>query len=634
MRYEYLTNEPLDRALSAYTQALGTLTRRTERVRVQDALGRITSEAVYAHICAPHYNASAMDGIALKASITFGATETTPLTLKEGDYVVVDTGDPLPKGCDAVVMVEDVVEEDGQKKLYAATAPWSNVRQIGEDICAGDMILTAHSEVTPAAMGAMLAGGVMELNVFARPLVGIIPTGDEIVLPCADPGEGDILEFNSTIFTGMLTKWGAQCKTYPIVKDKLALIEQAIEQALAECDLVIVNAGSSAGREDYTSTAIAHLGEVYVHGIAIKPGKPAILGKCKGKPVIGVPGYPVSGIIVLEQIIAPIVAQLCGGQMAQRQKVDAVLARRMNSSLKYEEFVRTRLGCVGGKMTAVPLNRGAGVVTSFVKADGIIRVPQDREGYEAGETVQVELLRPLEEILRMLVITGSHDPLIDEVANLMRLQHPDASVASSHVGSMGGIMAVKRGEAHMGGIHLLDEATGTYNESYVQKYFPQGGVALIECVQRQQGFMVAKGNPKGIRGWKEIAEQNLSYINRQKGSGTRLLCDYLVKQAGIDSSKIYGYEREEFTHTGVAALVAAGNGDAGLGIYSAAQLYGLDFVPVCLEQYDLLVSLDALELPPVQRFLEVLRSPELRKRLEALGGYTLEHPGRIRKRFE
>ncbi len=634
MRYEYLTNEPLDRALSAYTQALGTLTRRTERVRVQDALGRITSEAVYAHICAPHYNASAMDGIALKASITFGATETTPLTLKEGDYVVVDTGDPLPKGCDAVVMVEDVVEEDGQKKLYAATAPWSNVRQIGEDICAGDMILTAHSEVTPAAMGAMLAGGVMELNVFARPLVGIIPTGDEIVLPCADPGEGDILEFNSTIFTGMLTKWGAQCKTYPIVKDKLALIEQAIEQALTECDLVIVNAGSSAGREDYTSTAIAHLGEVYVHGIAIKPGKPAILGKCKGKPVIGVPGYPVSGIIVLEQIIAPIVAQLCGGQMAQRQKVDAVLARRMNSSLKYEEFVRTRLGCVGGKMTAVPLNRGAGVVTSFVKADGIIRVPQDREGYEAGETVQVELLRPLEEILRMLVITGSHDPLIDEVANLMRLQHPDASVASSHVGSMGGIMAVKRGEAHMGGIHLLDEATGTYNESYVQKYFSQGGVALIECVQRQQGFMVAKGNPKGIRGWKEIAEQNLSYINRQKGSGTRLLCDYLVKQAGIDSSKIYGYEREEFTHTGVAALVAAGNGDAGLGIYSAAQLYGLDFVPVCLEQYDLLVSLDALELPPVQRFLEVLRSPELRKRLEALGGYTLEHPGRIRKRFE
>lgn len=633
MRYEYLTNEPLDGALSAYLQALGTLTRRTQRVRVQDALGRITSEAVYAHICAPHYNASAMDGIALKASITFGATETTPVVLQEGDYVVVDTGDPLPKGCDAVVMVEDVVEENGQKKLYAAAAPWSNVRQIGEDICAGDMILTSHSEVTPAAMGAMLAGGVMELNVFAKPLVGIIPTGDEIVSPCADPGEGDILEFNSTIFTGMLTRWGAQCKTYPIVKDRLELIEQAIEQALSECDLIIVNAGSSAGREDYTSTAIGHLGEVFIHGIAIKPGKPAILGKCRQKPVIGVPGYPVSGIIVLEQVIAPIVAQLCGGQQAQRQKVEAVLTRRMNSSLKYEEFVRTRVGCVGGKMTAVPLNRGAGVVTSFVKADGIIRVPQNREGYEAGETVQVELLRPLEEILRMLVVTGSHDPLIDEVANMMRLRHPDAAVASSHVGSMGGIMAVKRGEAHMGGIHLLDEASGTYNESYVKKYFPEGGVALIECVQRQQGFMVAKGNPKGICGWKEIAEQNLSYINRQKGSGTRLLCDYLVKQEGIDSSKIYGYEREEFTHTGVAALVAAGNGDAGLGIYSAAQLYGLDFVPVCLEQYDLLVSLDALELEPVQRFLEVLRSPQLRARLEALGGYTLEQPGRIRKRF-
>jgi putative molybdopterin biosynthesis protein len=307
----------------------------------------------------------------------------------------------------------------------------------------------------------------------------------------------------------------------------------------------------------------------------------------------------------------------------------AILSRRLNSSLKYREFVRTRLGMVHGKMVAVPLNRGAGVVSSFVKADGIIDVPQDLEGYEAGEEVKVRLLRDLEEIKNLLVITGSHDPLIDEAADLMKQVYKDSGVASSHVGSMGGIMALKRNEAHLGGIHLLDEKTNQYNISYVKKYFPDGGVVLIEVVKRIQGLIVTINNPFHIHSIKDVKEQKLSYVNRQKGSGTRILFDYLLKQQGISPNEIDGYDREEFTHTNVAAIIAANSADAGMGIYSAAKLYGLDFIPVCEEEYDLLIREETLELPSFKRFLEVIKSNEFRKRLDRMGGYTLSNPGNI-----
>jgi putative molybdopterin biosynthesis protein len=637
MPFQYLTNFPLDEAARTYLDALRSrgLSYKSETIPVTAALGRVTASAVYARISTPHYNACAMDGIALDAAKTFGASETTPARLHESDFVRVDTGDPLPPGCDAVVMIEDVIEEGGQVSLYAAAVPWQYIRQIGEDISAGDMILPSFTAITPACMGAMLAAGVMQAEVVKRPVVGIIPTGDEIVPPTENPGAGDIIEFNSTIFSGMLTEWGCLPKVYPIVKDDQSLIEAALKQGLAECDALILNAGSSAGSEDYSAQAMRSVGEVVLHGIAIKPGKPAVLGFASAKeskdviPVLGVPGYPVSGILVLERIFKPVMDLLTCRAAEVVSEIDAVISRRLTSSLKYREFVRTRLGMVGGKLVAVPLNRGAGVVSSFVKADGIIDIPQDTEGYEAGEKVRVRLMRSMDEIARTLVITGSHDPLLDELADLMRRRWRDSLVASSHVGSMGGIMAVKRGEAHLGGIHLLDEASGTYNVPYLRKYFPEGGVALVECVERIQGLMVPAGNPKGIKGFADLV--GLEYVNRQKGSGTRILCDYLAKQNKLDTTAIRGYEREEFTHTAVAAAVAAGTADAGMGILSAARIYGLGFIPLCEEQYDLLFAQDALELESVKRLLEVLASPEFARRLEALGGYTIHTPGEIRK---
>mgnify|MGYP003302811536 FL=1 len=633
MGFEYLTNIPLEKAQEEYLSLLKNngFTPKTELIPVFDACNRVTALPVYAHICAPHYAASAMDGIAVNARDTFGATETTPVILKSGQYVIVDTGDPIPEHCDAVIMVEELVQnEDATITIHAAAAPWQHIRQIGEDICVGEMILPALTKVSPSAIGAMIAGGVLEIEVIRKPVVGIIPTGDEIVPPCTDPKPGDILEFNSSIFSAMLKEWGAEAVVYPIVPDKFEQIQEMTAKASDECDMVILNAGSSAGREDYSAKVIESLGEVLYHGIAIKPGKPAILG-CRGAvPILGVPGYPVSGIIVIEELLKPLIDHWMKVPAEQKQYVKAVLTRPIVSGLKYKEFVRVRMGYVGDRLMASPLSRGSGVVTSFMKADGILEIPQGLEGYEAGEEVEIRLLCSLDKLQNTLVVIGSHDPLLDELGNMLHVADESLYMSSSHVGSMGGIMAIRRGEAHMAGCHLLDTVTGEYNLSFMKKYFPKGDVKLIRCVGREQGLMVAKGNPLDIQKFADIAKDGVRYVNRQKGSGTRILADYLCKTEQIDMASVYGYEREEMTHTSVAAQIANGSADAGMGIYSAAKLYDLDFIPICVEEYDLIISDYAWNTPMVQQLMQVLKSDIFRQKLMELGGYTVDNAGELR----
>lgn len=627
MEYSYLENVELEEALKVYTDTIKSMgiALDTEEIPVKDCLGRVTSEAVYANISSPHYNACAMDGIALLAKNTFGATDTTPVVLKEDiDFEMVDTGDPLPDRFDAVVMIEDVIRlGDGMVKLLSAAAPWQNVRQIGEDLCASEMIIPSNTRIEPAAIGAMLAGGVLTIKAWKRPVVGLIPTGDEIVSPTDCPGKGEIIEFNSSIFSAMIKDWGAVSKIYGIVPDKFDLIKSAVEKAASECDMVILNAGSSAGREDFSSKSIGETGKVITHGIAIRPGKPTILGVVNNRPVIGVPGYPVSGIIVMEKLFKPVLESLMNVGLPARIKTKAVLSRKIVSSLKYKEFVRMKLGNVDGKLIATPLNRGAGVVTSFAKADGILEIPINSEGYETGQEIEVELLKNRDEIKNTLVLIGSHDPLIDTVSDLMRRNFPDKYVSSAHVGSMGGIMAIKRGEAHMAGIHLLDEETGEYNESFIRRYLGNEKILLIKCVKRLQGLMTAPDNPKNINALEDITRDGLKYVNRQKGSGTRILLDYLLRKNNIFTNDIYGYEREEFTHMSVAALVASGSADAGMGVYSAAKVYGLNFIPVCEEQYDFLMPARFAELEVVKNFIEILKSEEFKIELDRMGGYKV-----------
>jgi len=632
MGFEYLTNIPLAKAREDYLNLLEShgYGPRTEVIPVWDACGRVTAHAVYAHICAPHYAASAMDGVAVSAKDTFGATETTPITLNPDQFIVLDTGDPIPENCDAVIMVEDIVKnEDGTITIHGSAAPWQHIRQIGEDICAGEMVLPSHMEISPSAIGAMIAGGVLEVEVIRKPKVGIIPTGDEIIPPCTDPKPGDILEFNGSIFSAMVRQWGAEAQVYPIVPDKFDQIKAMVEKASSECDLVILNAGSSAGREDYSTRVIREVGEVLYHGIAIKPGKPAILG-CRGAvPILGVPGYPVSGIIVIEQLLKPLVDHWLKVPAQPVQYAKAILTRPVVSGLKYQEFVRVRMGYVGDKLMASPLSRGSGVVSSFMKADGILEVPQGVEGYEAGSEVEVRLLCRTDKLENTLVVIGSHDPLLDELADMMHVENGTVYMSSAHVGSMGGIMALRRGEAHAAGCHLLDTATGQYNLAFIRKYFPKGGVKLIRCVGRQQGMMVAKGNPLNIRKFADIAREGVRYVNRQKGSGTRILTDYLCKQENLDTAAIYGYDREELTHTSVAAQIVSGSADAGMGIYSAAKLYDLDFIPICIEEYDLIIPDHAWDTPMVQQMIATLKSEAFQEKILSLGGYTIENPGEI-----
>ncbi len=622
MKHNYLKNTPVTQVKTEYLARLKNtgFHYAAELIPSCEASGRMLSDAVYALICSPHYNASAMDGIAVKAADTYGASENLPIVLSSEQYCVVDTGDPVPDGFDAVVMVEDVTNlENGKVSLLSSVHPWQNVRQVGEDICMGDMIAPSFTKVTPSMCGAFLAGGVLQVEALRKPKVGIIPTGDEIVSPKTNPEKGEIIEFNSTVFSSMLAEWQAESCVYGIVKDKKELLSSAVKKASEECDIVLVLAGSSAGRDDYTSDIIASLGEVVFHGIAIKPGKPAVMGNIGNVPVIGLPGYPVSAIVVMYEIVKPVIDLYYQRPEAKPGTVTAVLGKRVVSSLKYQEYVRVTLGRVKGRLTAMPLGRGAGVITSFTKADGILVVPQDSEGIEAGEEVEIRLLRDISQIDSSLIVTGSHDPLIDELSDAVCKSGCSFRITSSHVGSMGAITALKNSQAHLGCIHLLDTATGEYNESYVKKYFPEGGVKLVKGVGRVQGLMVRKGNPLGIKSFSDITKGR--YVNRQVGSGTRILCDYLISKEGLCKNDIEGYKNEEFTHTAVAALIASGNADCGLGIYSAAKMYDLDFVEICIEEYDLLIDEEAYNSACVQKVLEILKSESFRKKLTEMGGY-------------
>ena len=626
----YLTTTPVEEAREIYMKALGEAAApRIETVRVTDALGRVTAEAVYARYSSPLYNSAAMDGIAVVSSATEGASEAAPVTLKpDEDYIIVDTGDPIRKPYDAVIMAEDTQETESGMVIRASAPAWQHIRPVGEDIVVGEMILTSSHRIRPIDIGVLLSGGVTEIPVFAQPRVGIIPTGTEIVEPYEDPKEGDIIESNSRMFEAMIRENGGIPCRYDIVDDDYDKIKAAVLKALDENDMVIVNAGSSAGTEDYTVHILREIGEVFIHGVAMKPGKPVILAKACGKPVIGIPGYPVSAYLAVENFAYPVLRSFTGLSESKDHRINAILSRRLVSSLKHREYVRVRVGYVDGRYVCAPLARGAGAAMSMVKADGFCVIPQECEGYEAGESVEVILFSSAGDIDRTIVCTGSHDLLLDVISDLMSGEGEGIRLSSTHIGSLGGLMALRRGEAHITPSHLLDEETGIYNESYIRSMFPEDMI-LVKGVRRIQGLMVASGNPYGIKGIEDLTR--IKYVNRQRGAGTRVLLDYKLKQAGISSSEIDGYDAEASTHMAVAAQVAGGDADCGMGVYSAAQAMGLDFIPVGEEEYDFVMRPETLQMPEVQCFLRLLGSTEFREKLAELGGYSFEGSGTIVK---
>ncbi len=631
----YLENTPLEEALTKFTdrlRQLGALEPLDAEVSAVDgALGRVTAEPVFARISSPHYHASAMDGIAVRAADTFKASETSPVSLRLGSQAYpVDTGDPLPAGCDAVIMIEQVHRTAADEvEILAGAAPWQHIRPLGEDLVATEMIVPANHRLRPIDLGGILAGGLTEVSVRAIPRVAVLPTGTELVQPGAELKPGSIIEYNSRIIGGLVSAWGGQPTRYPITTDDYNRLRDVVQKAVAENDIVVINAGSSAGSEDFTAAIIRELGEAVVHGVAIKPGKPVVLGCIAGKPVIGVPGYPVSAVLTCELFLRPLIAAKVGVEPPVRDSMKAVFSRKLISPQGVDEFVRVKLGSVGGKIVATPVSRGAGVLTSLIRADGIVRIPRHVEGFDAGTPVEVELMRRPEEVAKTTVVVGSHDITLDLLANYLRILAPDRSLSSAHVGSLGGLMALKRGEAHMAGMHMLDEATGEYNIPYIQRMMAGVPVVVVNLTYREQGLLVVKGNPKGINDIAALVRPEVSFINRQRGAGTRILLDFQLQKLGIKPEEINGYEREEYTHMTVAAAVAGGAADAGLGILAAARALGLDFVPVVQERYDLVIPAAYWDSEYVKTVLAVPDLHEFRQQVQALGGYDLRDMGKV-----
>ncbi|HEX6353091.1 molybdopterin biosynthesis protein [Actinophytocola sp.] len=595
------------------------------RVPVGQAVGRVTAEPVWARRSSPAFDSAGMDGIAVRAADTVGAAETTPVLLT--DFEVVDTGDPMPAGYDAVVMREHVHRVGEAAEIRAAVPPYQHVRSIGEDISAAELLLPEGHRLRPVDVAASAAAGVVELAVRRPPVVAVIPTGDEIRPIGASLAPGDILDTNSLMLAAQAREVGCEARVTDIVRDDPDAITAALRAAAAGADLVLLIAGSSAGRDDYTARVVAGAGTLAVHGVAVRPGHPVVLGAVDATPVIGVPGYPVSAALTFDIFAAPLLAELEGAAPRERPSTTAHLARKLPSAIGMDDWVRVRLGRVRDRVVATPLPRGAGVLTSLVRADGLLIVPSGVEGHHAGAEVRVELLRGLGEIDRTIVAIGSHDLVLDLAASALRADDPLITLASSNVGSLGGLVALRDGLCHIAGSHLLDPATGEYTLPYVDKLLGPD-IAVIRLVHRDQGLIVAPGNPLELAKIDDLTRPGLRYVNRQRGAGTRVLLDHELARRGIDPADVPGYTREEHTHLAVAAAVAAGRADTGMGILAAARAFGLDFVPVTQEPYDLVLRTNDLTDDRLTPLWTLLGRQRFREQVEALGGYSCVETGR------
>lgn len=638
----YLHDIPLIQAIERFDKAIqevgrgGILGKETIPLN-EYAIGRVLAETVWAKISSPHYHASAMDGFAVWASDTNNALQTAPVTLSIGKQAqYLDTGDPLPDGFNAVIMIENTEPFDDNEqtaqdprqpkfiRIRAAVPPWKDVRPMGEDMVATQLVLPAGHVLRPVDLGAMAGSGHHEVIVSRKPRVAVLPTGTELVEIGTDVKAGDIIEYNSLVLAAQIRSWGGEAVRFPITADGFGLIAKVVKIAAENADLILLNAGSSAGSEDFSASVVEKRGQLLVHGVAVRPGHPVILGLIDREdgsqvPIIGVPGYPVSAALTGEIFIEPLIAKWLGRPPMQLDQIEGELTRKVTSPGGDDDFMRVAVGRVGDRMLVAPLSRGAGVISSLVRADGLALLPRGSQGESAGAKIKVNLYRNRSELEKTIFAVGSHDMTLDLLAQY--LAKYDRRLVSSNVGSLGGLIALKRDEAHFAGAHLLDPETGIYNWPYIQEYLPETPVKVVALVKRQQGLIVKKGNPKNIERLEDLVGDEIAYVNRQRGAGTRILLDYHLAQNNIEIEQISGYAQEEYTHLGVAAAVASGRADCGLGIAAAADALSLEFIPLFEERYDLVIPEKYFDSPLLKPLFEVLDLPDLRKDINNLSGY-------------
>ena len=640
-RNVYLDMKSIEEAKKILFEQFAHTVTEIETLEVVSAKGRVLVNPAIATVSSPNFHAAAMDGIAVDAAVTFGASEEAPITLVPNKNMFwVNTGHPMPEGTNAVIMIEHLnMIDDLHVEIEAPVFPWQHVRKMGEDIVATKLLFPREHRINSYSIGALLSGGIFSVAVYKQPKVLIIPTGselkqwDEISVDQLRPG--DVVESNSSVLGGLCEDHGARYERHPMLRDNLDNIKKAVaDAARQDFDMICIIGGSSAGSEDFAKPVISSLGELYVHGVTMMPGKPMMFGKVFDTPVFGIPGYPVSAIVAFELFAGPLLLKM---QKLPERDIASVFvspARKIASKLGQEEFLRVKIGSVDGELISSQLPRGSGSITTLTEADGIIRIPQNVEGILENETVRAQLLRPLSAIENTIVITGSHDNTLDLLADQIKAVNGSVTVSSSHVGSMGGLMAIKKGACHMAGAHLLDPEDGTYNMSYIKKYLPDQKIWLVNLVMRDQGLIVPKGNPKHIKTIEDLKNKDLQFINRQPGSGTRILFDYKLKMLGMSPGDIQGYSNDEYTHMSVAVSVLSGRADAGLGIHAAARALDLDFIPVVTEEYDLVIPDRFYTTRKIQILLETISTPAFQDRVMALGGYSTDQTGSIMYRPE
>jgi len=610
----------------------------------ENLVGRILAGTLWARISSPHYHASAMDGFAVKSDQTHGALETAPITLQyDEDTTYLDTGDPLPEWADAVIPIENVegIDKSGGMandprrpsaiQIRAAVSPWDHVREMGEDMVATQLVLPHGHILKPVDLGAAAGAGYDSLDVARKPKVAVIPTGTELVYPGDPLQAGDIIEYNSIVLAAQIKDWGGQAIRVENIPDDYKRIKSEVEKAAKDNDLILLVAGSSAGSEDYSALIVEECGELLVHGVAVRPGHPVILGMIKGDgketPIVGVPGYPVSAALTAEIFVEPILAKWQGRVQAKPEEVTASITRKVNSPAGDDEYLRVAVGYLGDKALAAPLSRGSGVITSLVRADGLVVIPRGVQGLQAGDPVSVRLYRSRDQLEQTIFVIGSHDISLDLLAQFLSLSQ--RRLASVNVGSLGGIMALKRGETHLAGSHLLDPESGEYNLKYIKQHIPEISLRVVTLVGRTQGLFLAKRNPKKIQGLEDLIRQDISFVNRQHGSGTRLLLDYHLGELGIKPDNVRGYDHEEYTHLGAAAVVASGRADCALGIEAASYALELDFIPLYSERYDLLIPEDYAQSELLAPLLDLLEDPKFRKAVAERPGYDVSQMGQV-----
>jgi len=621
-----------DEAVKQVLENVGTIDDE-EYLPVYTCKGRITTRPVHVKVSNPPFMCAAMDGYAVLFEKTRGADLSNPVNLdRKNDATPVNTGDLLPQGTNAVIMVEDAEEHSGHITVRKPVHLWQNVRMVGEDLIEGDMLLPSNHRITILDIGMIISADVTHVHVRRRPRIAIIPTGKELIdifKESLEPrGEPRLIDFNSYTLKQLAEETGYEAFLWPIASSREELLK-SVTDATGAHDVVLVNAGSSAGREDYTEEVVSQLGTLVFHGVSMMPGKPALFGVAHGKPIFGIPGYPVSAVVTFKTFLVPLYEQLMRIK-TYTKSIACVTAYKMASRIGIEEIVRVNLMRNKGEYFAIPLSRGASAFSSLAKADGIVRIPEHIEGYEEGETVACELLRNEEEIAERIHIIGSHDLSLDVMRDIIKTDHPGMDLISTHTGSLSGILALAKGITPLATTHILDEQEKIYNVPAIKRYLPHKAVRLIHVAKRTQGLLIQKGNPRGIAGIRDLVRSDIRFVNRQVGSGTRILFDSLCSKQGLEKELISGYDREESSHTAVGVLIKESIADVGIGIYSVARAFSLDFIPLAEEEYDLLVTMEFASDGRFSVLMDVIASKAFRQRVDALGGYNTGQTGKIK----